>query len=103
MRAMDILALVNASIMSLLAIYFLLGLFSSAPWLHTDGRRKDGQWLVVPMAPTLRWFLFFVAAYCAVQNFADACHNDFSSYYLPIDGVVGIGFIYFFLFGRKRK
>jgi hypothetical protein len=103
MRAMDILALVNAVIMGLLGIYFLLGLFSSAPWLHTDGRRKDGQWLVIPMARSVRWFLFFVVSYSALRDFTEAFHKDFSAYYLPIDGIVGIGFIYFFLIGRKRK
>lgn len=91
---MDILALVNAVIMSLLAVYFLLGFFSSAPWLHTDGRCQPRS---------VRWFLFFVASYWAVQNFAEAFHKDFSVYYLPMDGVIGIGFIYCFLIKRRRK
>ena len=100
---MNVLALIDAGFTSLLAIYFLLGLFSAAPWLHTDGRRQDGQWVVVRMSRHVRLFLFLVVSYWDIRSFAEAFHKDFSAYYLPIDAVIGIGFLCLIWTEHKRK
>ena len=60
------------------AIYFLLGLFSKAPWLHTDGRRKDGRWVVVRLARYDRIACVLASAAFSLTHFDSAFHEDAS-------------------------
>lgn len=61
---------------SILAIYYLLGLFWNAPWLHTDGRRKDGRWVVVRYARYDRLTCMLAFTALALSNLDGAFHEN---------------------------
>ncbi|MDB6058008.1 MAG: hypothetical protein JWO95_1852 [Verrucomicrobiales bacterium] len=89
--------------MSLLAIYFLFGLFSDAPWLHTDGRRKAGQWIVVTTPRFIRVFFVLVFGILAVRRFAEAFHRDSGRFDIMVDVILLAGFVILFFITRKSK
>jgi hypothetical protein len=103
MHDMNTFDFLDGLLKSVLAVYFLLGMFSSASWLHTDGRRKDGHWVLFRMSRFARTFIFLVCSFWAFQSFARAFHRDFSSYYLPIDLSILIGFLFGLLISRKSR
>jgi len=94
---------VGGVLQGLLAAYFLAGLFSTASWLHTDGRRKGGKWVVFKIPHLGRIFIFTVFAYFAFRSFAAAFHRDFTRYYLPIDFGFVVAFLLVLLAGRRVK
>jgi hypothetical protein len=103
MQNLNALDLADGAFMSWLAIYFLLGLFSDAPWLHTDGRRKAGQWVVVASPRLIRVFLILVFGILAVRRFAEALHRDSSTFDYIVDMIVLAGFLILLFISRKSK
>jgi hypothetical protein len=103
MQNMNALDLIDGALMSLLAVYFLLGLFSDAPWLHTDGRRKDGQWVVILTPRFVRVFCVLAFGILAVRRFIEAIHRDSDSFRFTIDAILLVGFALLFFIGSKTK
>jgi hypothetical protein len=103
MQNMNALDLADGTFMSLLAIYFLLGLFSDAPWLHTDGKRKAGHWVVVTTPRFVRVFCILAFGILAVRRFVEAFHRDSSRFDFTIDAILLAGFLVLFFIGRKSK
>ncbi|HEY4416760.1 MAG TPA: hypothetical protein VGO57_13805 [Verrucomicrobiae bacterium] len=100
MQNINILDLIEGTLMGLLAIYFLLGLFSNALWLQIDKKGRDGRgW-----APRLVR-AYFVLAFggLAVRRFFEAFHNDSDNFDYAIDAILLGGFALFFLMDRKAK
>ena len=89
--------------MSLLVIYFLLGMFSGAPWLHSDGRRKPGQWVVISTPRLARVFCLLAFGILAARRFAEAFHHDSPKFDFTVDAILLAGLLVLFLIGRKPK
>jgi hypothetical protein len=95
--------LIDGALMSLLAIYFLLGLFSDATWLHTDWSRKAGRWHFVFTPPIVRMFLVLMCGLLAVRRFFEAFHRDSTTFDFTINAIVLAGFVTLFFIGWKHK
>ena len=103
MQNIDAFDLVDGILMSLLAIYFLLGFFSSTPWLHTDFKRRSGRWGVILPPWFFRVFCVLVSGILAVRRFAEAFHHDSSRFDFTIDAILLAGLLVLFFMSRKSK
>lgn len=87
-------------VLSLWSVYCLLGLFSNAPWLHTDGQRKDGQWVVTAASRYWQVARFIFWTTIVVTRFDTAFHRDSDGRDLIIFGAMALCLV--FLYWRSR-
>jgi len=76
MHILNIGDFVMGCVFDMLTLYFLLGFFFKAPWLHTDGRRRDGRWVVISQSYYERTALFLLSSALSGTNFDSAFHGQ---------------------------
>jgi hypothetical protein len=103
MHNMNVGDLVKAAFFGLLAVYFWLGFFSSSPWLHTDGRRKSGRFVVTFTPRFIRVFCVLIFGYLAVSCFAEAFHHDFGTLGFITDIVILVGIVLLLIISMKTS
>ena len=96
---------VFACVYSVVAMYLLLGAFFNAPWLHTDGRRKDGQWVVARLSGYHRAAYILVCGTLGGIEFHDAFYDHTSAVeiWLDLAMVAFLALLYWLDYSSWRK
>ena len=94
-----------ACLFCVLATYHLLGAFSSAPWLHTNGQRKDGKWVLVPMSTYNRAGVILAWSTAAGINFRGAFydHTSVVEILLVLAMITSLTLLYWLDYSSWRK